>query len=331
MPLVSIIVPAYNAELTLSKTLNDIIGQTYGDFELIIVNDGSTDKTLDICDEFCHKDKRVKVLSQVNGGPSIARNNGVKSASCKYITFIDADDRVEKYYLEFLVSALNRSKADMVCARTDRVKEGYEPKGDLHDYQLEVFNQMESLREMLTGKRITVGPCHRLAPRSWYIQYPFLEGKKYEDLSNTYKLHLQANKVALVDACIYHYVMRGGSITGSKEVSVEQCENYYESISLCSGDVLARYQNLVADVAVLKYRDYMSLYLLINRCSEQTNFLLGVKKEITTWCKINWKIAFFNKLAPLEVRLRVFLFRLSPVLYERLYYIGILFKGKLIS
>lgn len=331
MPLVSVIVPAYNAENTLSKTICDIVGQTYDDFELIIVNDGSTDKTQDICDEFLRKDKRIKVISQTNSGPSIARNNGVSVASSEYITFIDADDRVEKYYLEFLITALKQSKADMVCARTDRVKEGYEPNGVIQNYRLEVFSQKESLREMLTGKRITVGPCHRLAPRSWYIKYPFLEGKKYEDLSNTYKLHLQANTVAFVEACIYHYVMRGGSITGSKEVSAKQCEDYYEAISLCTNDVFFRYKDLVDDIAVLKFRDYMSLFLLINRCSESNVRLDRMKLDIVNWCNSNWKRAFSNFKAPITVRLRVLLFRLSPILYKRIYYIGIRFKGKAIS
>ena len=331
MPQVSIIIPAYNAADTIGYTIEDILRQSFTDYELIIVNDGSKDETESVCQGYALADNRIIIINQENGGPSIARNHGVQIANSNYITFVDADDRIEEKYLEYLFKALKDNAVDMVCGRTDRVKEGFVPTGCTDEYKVYVLNQKESLREMLTGKRITVGPCHRLTPKDWYIESPFLEGKKYEDLSNTYKLHLKANSVALVDVCIYHYVMRGGSITGSKVVSARQCENYFEAISLCSNDILERYSELAQDVAVLKYRDYMSLYLLIGRCSDRNERLNDIKRDLQIWCKKNWKSAFSNSMAPLSVRLRVLLFRISPAMYKKIYYVGIRFKGKAIS
>lgn len=331
MPLISIIVPAYNSEDTLSLTINDILKQSFIDFELIIVNDGSTDTTQDICEKYLNVDERIRVIKQENGGLSNARNNGTRMATGDYVTYIDSDDRIAPVYLEYLVTAMKATHADMVCGRTDRIKEGVEPSGNIDDYSVEVFDQKESLKEMLTSRKITVGPCNRLVPRMWYQDAPFLEGKKYEDLSNSYKLHLKANSVAFVDSNIYHYVMRGGSITGAKTVSVQQCMDYYEAINMCSNGVIEVYDDLESYVAVLKYRDYMSLYLLICRCVESDDTLNLIKSEIIKWCKMNWKSVMGNQYAPFSVRLRALLFRLSPEIYKIMYYIGIRFKGKAIS
>ncbi len=330
MPLISVIVPAYNADKTLEKTVNDILNQTFSDYELIIVNDGSSDNTLSLIQKFAALDSRVKSLNQSNGGLSNARNNGVKIASGEYITFIDADDRVELYYLEYLVRALKDTHAEMIIGRTDRVKEEFAPSNELQKFSIELLSKKEAVKEMLTGRKITVGSCNRLVPKSWYLEFPFLEGKKYEDLSHSYKLHLKAESVAFVDAYIYHYVMRGGSITGSKVISLGQCQDYYEAINLCSSEVLQQFGDIEEDIAVLKYRDYMSLFLLIERCTEK-DINDKMCDEIISWCKSNWRYVSFNRYAPLEVKLRAFLFRISPRLYEKLYYIGIRFKGKAIS
>ncbi len=330
-PLVSIVVPAYNAEDTLKNTVEDILSQTFNDFELILVNDGSTDKTEIICREYSDKDNRIVVLSQKNGGLSNARNNGTKIAKGQYITYIDADDRVESYYLEYLIRALKENDVDMVCGRTNRVKEGDSDILKNETYRAEVFNKKEAVCEMLTGKKITVGPCNRLVPRAWYIENPFLEGKKYEDLSNSYKLHLKASSVAFVDANIYHYVMRGGSITGSKIIKSQQCMDYYEAINMCVKGVLKEFPDIIDDVSVLKARDYMSLYLNINRCSEKNEKLRIMESVVLKWIKKYWKYAFKNKKAPINVRLRLLLFRINPLLYRMFYYVGIRIKGKAIA
>ena len=123
MPKVSVVVPAYNAENTIEKIVKDILNQSYDDFELILVDDGSDDKTAELCDFFASKDPRVIVLHQQNGGLSNARNNGTKKASGEYVTYIDSDDRVESYYLEFLIRAIEEAGVDIACGRIDRVKE----------------------------------------------------------------------------------------------------------------------------------------------------------------------------------------------------------------
>ena len=100
----SIIIPIYNSEKYLHKLLESVINQTYKDIEIILVNDGSTDNSLNICEEFRSRDNRIKICNKANGGVSSARNEGIETATGEYITFIDADDYIDKNYIEMLVN-----------------------------------------------------------------------------------------------------------------------------------------------------------------------------------------------------------------------------------
>ena len=116
--LISVIVPIYNAQKWLRRCLDSIACQTFQDFELILVDDGSIDNSLEICNSYAQNDFRIKVISKSNGGVSSARNVGIESACSKWITFIDADDWVERDYLDALVSVANANNSDFVCANS---------------------------------------------------------------------------------------------------------------------------------------------------------------------------------------------------------------------
>lgn len=329
MPVVSVIVPAYNAEATIKKTIDDILNQTYAEFELLIVDDGSTDATPGICDAYAFKDARVSVIHQENGGLSNARNRGTGAAKGSYITYIDSDDRVEPYYIEYLLRAVQETDADIACGGVDRVRELFELQTGHQIYNVEIFDRRDAIQEMLTGKKFGVGSWCRLVRRDWQLKNPFIEKAFYEDLSNTYKTYLMADRVAYVGAVLYHYVMRGGSITGRRVTSIKQCRDYAMAIRLCREGVLHIYPDLEQDADVCTARDFMSLYLSIHRCSEPGN-LCTMETEILEWMSRKWRSAAANTKAPLGVRLRILLFGVSPQLYEKLYYIGIRFKGKAI-
>lgn len=104
---VSIIVPIYNRESTLEECVNSIISQDFVDFELLLVDDGSTDNSLDICKRYEKKDKRIKVYSKDNGGPASARNYGIRKATGKFLAFVDSDDYIPKEYITYMISSIN--------------------------------------------------------------------------------------------------------------------------------------------------------------------------------------------------------------------------------
>lgn len=114
-PKVSIILPVYNSEQYLSACLNSILNQTYNNFEVIIIDDGSTDNSKSIIRDFAMKDQRISYVLQSNSGPSEARNKGIIKSSGEFIVFIDSDDTVEKLYIESLITKMITTKADLVC------------------------------------------------------------------------------------------------------------------------------------------------------------------------------------------------------------------------
>lgn len=330
MPKISVVVPAYNAEKTIKLTLSDLIAQTYRDYEIVLVDDGSTDSTASICDSYREQYDNICVLHQANGGLSNARNNGTKAARGEYVTYVDSDDRVEKYFLEHLANALEETGADIAYGRVNRAREWFEPTGSTGSGSpaIEVFDRKQTISEMLTGKKIWVGAYCRLIPKEWMVEEPFLEGKIYEDLSNTYRVNLKTEKTVFVDENLYHYLMHAGSITSRKKPSAKQCRDYYEAIKLCTRGCLKAFPDLQEDAAVLVARDFMSLYLHIRRCDQKDSVLEKIEDKIVRWMKKYWRRAFLNEKAPQNVRLRIMLFVISPWLYEKLYYIGIRFTGK---
>lgn len=113
---ITVVIPAYNSELTIERIIQQILSQTYTDLELIIVDDGSQDHTFEIIEKISHKDKRIRIFHQINGGVSAARNKGIQEAKKKYITFIDSDDEVSPNYLTHMVSAIELHKCDLVIS-----------------------------------------------------------------------------------------------------------------------------------------------------------------------------------------------------------------------
>ena len=126
--MVSIIIPAYNAEKYIEQCIDSIISQTYKNIEVIIVNDGSTDNTLAICEKYAKEDKRIKIVKKKNEGVSKARNDGIKIATGKYIMFIDSDDYIDDDYIEIMHKNIVEKKADLVVSNYTRDKNGVKEK-----------------------------------------------------------------------------------------------------------------------------------------------------------------------------------------------------------
>lgn len=121
--LISVIVPMYNASRFIKKCISSILNQTYKNFELLIINDGSTDNSLEICNKF--KDQRIKIINQENAGSEYARLTGIKQSKGEYICFIDADDWISKDYLERLISPAQKYNVDIVCINNYKVLDKY--------------------------------------------------------------------------------------------------------------------------------------------------------------------------------------------------------------
>ncbi len=213
--MISVIVPVYNAEKYLSKCINSITNQTYKDLEIILVDDGSSDSSPKICDEFAEKDKRIKVIHKKNGGVSSARNTGLDCFKGEYVTFVDSDDYIESNMFELIAEAIKEKEVDLVFIREKSVNlEGKTIyiNGDLPSGEIYYFGR-EKAEERIIEMQIN-GMCDKTYKRSLIENIRVIEGKKHgEDLLFNLQVLERVKTVALVDEILYSYVSNEDSIT----------------------------------------------------------------------------------------------------------------------
>ena len=175
-PLVSIIVPVYNVKPYLNRCVDSLLGQSYQNMELLLVDDGSTDGSETLCDEYAAQDARVRVLYKKNGGLSDARNAGVDAAKGEYLSFVDGDDWVSPYYIENLYRALEQAGADFSASCFEEVFEG-QPVQSVPTERLEAFeilSREECLRRILYQEGMEVTTPTKLYKRALFegVRYP---------------------------------------------------------------------------------------------------------------------------------------------------------------
>lgn len=208
MKLISIIVPVYNVEDYLERCLDSIINQDYKKLEIILINDGSTDKSGNICDEYAKKDKRIIVIHQENQGLSRARNNGTRMSKGKYIAYIDSDDYIEDDYISYLYKLLKENKADIsACAHNN------------HRFIEGIYNKDELYPKLLTS-RISFSAWSKLIKASIMKENNvyFPDNEIYEDQKWIYYLLEHTNKVVVGSESKYHYTYRPNSIFNTKSL-----------------------------------------------------------------------------------------------------------------
>ena len=210
-PKISIVVPVYNVEQYLEQCISQIINQTYVSLEIILVDDGSTDNSGRICDEFVKKDTRIKVIHKENGGLSDARNVGIKYATGEYIGFIDSDDYPEITMYEKLYSLVQKYSVDIsVCSMYRDIN----CKKEI--YEEDVLSRREVFKEMAQCGKIESHAWNKLYKRSLFdgIEYPI--GKTYEDIYTTYKVIDKVDRVAYTAEQLYFYRDNPESISNQR-------------------------------------------------------------------------------------------------------------------
>lgn len=211
---ISVIVPVYNVEKYVSKCLASIIGQSYKNLEIIVVNDGSTDNSGVICDEYARSDNRVTVIHQKNSGVSSARNSGLEIATGELIGFVDGDDFIDTNMYEELVRQMIDENADIVCCAYKQI---YPDKVvDFSDGSITIFNGMEMFEEYITVKnRCMMSPAvwNRLFKKELFENLKFENGRIFEDKKITCETLTKIKKGVYVNKTYYNYVQRDKSIT----------------------------------------------------------------------------------------------------------------------
>jgi len=218
MEKVSIVVPVYNVETYLNYCVNSLRQQTYTNIEIILVDDGSTDASGEICDQHAQEDERVRVLHIENGGISNARNTGVKEASTDWIIFVDSDDYYDRRTVEYLVGLRDKYGVELVATPVIEVRD-YESKdfsGSLTEKSSEKLDRYTALKEMFYGNRVGTHSGGKLYKKTILLRFPYPKGMLYEDLAIAYEHIASCKQIAVGDINLYKYYRRPGSIVNSK-------------------------------------------------------------------------------------------------------------------
>ena len=226
-PLISVIMPVYNVEKYLSACLNSLLAQTFSDFELICVNDGSTDSSAQILADFAAKDKRIKIINQQNSRQAAARNNGLSNAKGEYIYFMDSDDIIHHQLLEICLYQAQKFAAEMVCFgfskhKDDKQKNIEKIKTNLCDNP--VFRSTHAKHY-----RMTFNVWTKFFKKTLLTDIKFLTDNQYEDYVFVYEVLAKRPRTVFMDEKLYFYTVNPNSVSAQK-IHTKQISDYAQGI-----------------------------------------------------------------------------------------------------
>lgn len=219
MVAVSICMPIYNVEKYLDQCLESIIQQTFRDFEVIMVDNGSTDDSFNICQMYALKDERFKLYRQEKAGVAAVRNTCLKHVHGEYVAWIDSDDWIDNDYLNKLVETQKKTQADIICIgnktyMNDQIYLGSH-QNKYGSYPGCEIPKKDAIGDIFFGMLSLISLWGCLIKKSLYRGFIFSEDNRYDDQGNKFKLYLQANKIVGIPEVAYTYRVREESITQS--------------------------------------------------------------------------------------------------------------------
>lgn len=281
-PLVSAIIPVYNVERYVGRCIESICNQTYRNLEIILVDDGSKDKSGRICDEYAKLDSRITVFHQSNSGLSAARNRGLDAANGEYIAFVDSDDFVSHSYIEVLLAMAEQTSSDIAQIAVEAFFEQDEFTGDSGRCDISAIHPvLLSGRDMCRAMFDNTYEGSGVAPMKIYKAHIFKDlrfpvGKLHEDDFLVYKLLWRARQVAVADTQLYFYLRRPDSIMHRKysikrldglEARKEQY-HFFASVGdqeLCEKAKASYIRNTIDQIRLLKASDIENKTEIVKR------------------------------------------------------------------
>lgn len=314
---VSIIVPVYNIEKYVQECIESIRKQTFDNIEILLVDDGSTDKSGEICDQFQDKDNRIRVIHQKNGGLACAVNTGLTHATGEYILFVDGDDWICPFTVEYALELLQKEKANMVlydfsCApdfvQEDEYLEVTDNVGALKNLYIENSN-FPRLRLMTTVR------WSKLYKRELLEGIVFPEGRIHED-EIVHEILYRADKVVYTNKKCYYYRQREGSIVHEtlSIKALDKLQSFKERVQFFENVNNQELLSFAVNKFVFLYMQLFCKCELVQNKDEQKDFLLKLK-EYGQW--IQQYKAIFQKKAKVEMML----YRSCPNVLKKIYWL----------
>lgn len=267
--LISVVVPVFNVSEYLNACLDSILSQTYTKLEIILVDDGSTDESGRICDEYVKKDSRIKLIRQKNGGLSAARNAGIDIASGKYITFIDSDDYVDSTYISYLYGLLVKDNADIsVCQNRKIYSDGSSSQDICLKDDFVIQENDKCMKEFLSSSYIDCAAWAKMYRTVFFEDIRYPEGKYHEDVFTTHRLIGKCKCMSVGKAAKYNYLVRSNSISnkgfeakhldsieGKQQQYAYIKEHFPKCIELAEADIICSVNSVVLKIIDSKYSD----------------------------------------------------------------------------
>lgn len=283
--MISVLVPVYNVEKYLRRCLDSILKQTYADYEVVLVDDGSTDQSGAICDQYASEHKHIRVIHQKNAGLAQVRNVSLANAEGEFITFVDSDDAIEEAYLETLMTDLEQTGSDVsICSWSEVTDEGVrrELSWDRKEEGLQVWSTENAVKTLLYQKGIDNNSWGKLYRRSVIENIVFPRGRHYEDIAVTYQILLNAKRVCYRPDALYLYTTNTSGISQSaftpKRMDlIDMAEGLYQ-------DIEKRYENYLCAARARLFRAYIHVYLQIPSRKEFTVYRKRVSCGIRKHC-----------------------------------------------
>lgn len=304
-PEISVIVPVYRVEQYLDQCIESVCDQTYTNWELILVDDGSTDNSGRIMDRYAKQEPRIHAFHRPNGGVCAARNFGIQQAKGDYLTFLDADDWIDKDYL--------LTMWDLHCsAKAEIVGTGY--RENLNGRKFYTFPQpvvmtgKQAVGKMLRQEGLDSQPWGKLYPASLWQQVRFPEAALGEDVNLTYRLLEKVEQVALTGKAQYHYRKRPDSATSARPS--EKIMSYTREAKLAYDDIVERYPEYQAQAMDFYLKAVVYNYLVLSRTTGLSDSLFSYLKMLRGELRRYRKDLYSSPYFSVETKVAVILSRL---------------------
>lgn len=299
--LISVIVPVYNVEKYLSKCVDSCINQTYRNLEIILIDDGSTDGSGDICDEYSRLDERVVVVHQKNQGLSVARNTGIDISKGEWIGFVDSDDWIEPDFFEILYSLVNTSNAD-ICSCQKCLRYDENPIDNSDTNRITKYGFAELIKGLLPNdKNITFVVWNKIWKRSLIGDVRFKQGQVCEDVAFDRQLFLRTNGLVHIDKTLYNYRQNRFGNTNTSFKLAKMC--VIDEFKMFINDLEERNEyelaDVIAEVAAVHLMNYYKEAWYFNQSKEikkriHDAFRLFYKRVESNASIVNWRTRIFR-------------------------------------
>lgn len=306
--LITIIINVYNGERFISKCIESIIKQTYKNLEILIINDGSTDGTLEICKSY--KDKRIKIITTKNQGLSLSRNIGIDSAKGEYLYFVDADDFIEEDTIEYLYNLCKKNDSNFSTCNPLVIFDYNFTKKQVKE-KIILLDNYEMLKKVLLIENMAVTIWNKLIKKELFNNIRF-ENRIINDIVVTYKLVMKTSKIVYSNQRKYYYLKHKGCLSIDGYEKKERAIDFYNAIIERYNEVKKIYPNMIEnDIGLL--RGILKLYHIDNK---EVKSFLKKQKTINLYKKIFSFKMMFAKIRTKE-KIKILLFRINPILYTK--------------